>query len=73
MEAIHHLSSQKYTGYINIPINLFKHSRFHIFSSEVHSLNVREYRVPNVLKIAEVAPLSKGNLKQTLFLRQFLF
>ena len=59
LEEIQNLSSRKFLGYINIPVNVFKNSKFIIASYIVISLNnmLRKGEYPDILKTAKVIPL----------------
>ena len=61
LEEIQNLSSRKFPGYINIPVDVFKHSKFVIASYIVRSFNnmLRKGEYPDILNIAKVVPLHK--------------
>ena len=68
LEALNNLCSYKSSGYIDIPIELYKHSKFVICNYLVRSFNcmLEEGEYPDIFKIAKVVPIHKGGSKQTI-------
>ena len=68
IEIIGKLNNNKSTGYIDIPIVLFKEAKFLIARYLADSFNecLKTGHYPDVLKIAKVIPLHKGGSKREL-------
>ena len=68
LEALNNFCSYKSSGYIDIPIELYKHSKFVICNYLVRSFNcmLEEDEYPSIFKMAKVVPIHKGGSKQTI-------